>query len=125
MSIFKTVYHAVKVKGTLLSIAHHGLSAIPPKRLESSLTLPLIHRENISMPKHFCIPFHHFLIYFASFVLHSPYTLSEGGKVRNQDSLYLLIFPERSHENCDGILQNTMCTHTHTPHTIHKPTHML
>lgn len=45
-----------------------------------------------------------------------------GRGERSEIKILLLIFPERSHENCDGILQNTMCTHTHPTHNTQTRT---
>lgn len=120
MNIFKTVFYAIKMKGILLLIANQVLTALPSKRLEGSLTLPLIHKESwVFLHKLFFIPFHHFLIHhFPSFVFYSSHML-RGKKKRNEVSL--VNFSRRKPREL-RVLSQQNYTHVHTPHT-HEPTH--
>lgn len=117
MNIFKTIFYAIKMKGILLLIANQVLTALPSKRLEGSLTLPLIHKESwVFLHKLFFIPFHHFLIHhFPSFVFYSSHMLR--GK-KKEMKFPLLISPGGSHENYvfSPSRITRMCTppHTHT-----------
>lgn len=112
MNIFKTVFYAIKMKGILLLIANQVLTALPSKRLEGSLTLPLIHKESwVFLHKLFFIPFHHFLIHhFPSFVFYSSHMLR--GKKKNEVSL--VNFSRRKPREL-RVLSQQNYTHVQTP----------